>query len=95
LLPLIDPESPILSGRTYEQKRNRYDQSSHLDLQEVMTNLSDSRFHGGLNLAAITWITSPLAMGQFVGGARARRNARMSEFAAAWVDSFHGNRVKH
>ena len=41
-----------LNARTYEQKRNRYNQDSHLDLQEVMTNFSASRFNGGLNLAA-------------------------------------------
>ena len=41
-----------LNARTYDQKRNRYNQDSHLDLQEVMTNFSASRFNGGLNLAA-------------------------------------------
>ncbi len=32
--------------------RNRYNQNSHLDLQEVLTNFGASFFHGGLNLIA-------------------------------------------
>ena len=38
--------------RTYDQKRNRYNQSSHLDLQEVLTNYGATRLNGGLNLVA-------------------------------------------
>lgn len=41
-----------LHARTYEQKRNRYNMSSHLDLQEVITNFGASRLNGGLNLMA-------------------------------------------
>jgi len=41
-----------IKDRTYEQKRNRYNQDSHLDLQDVLTNFSATRFNGGLNLAA-------------------------------------------
>ncbi len=41
-----------LSARTYEQKRNRYNSQSHLDMQEVLTNFGATRFNGGLNLAA-------------------------------------------
>jgi len=37
---------------SYEQPRNRFNQSSHLDLQEVLTNFGSTRFTGGLNLAA-------------------------------------------
>jgi len=38
--------------RTYEQRRNRYNTKSHLDLHDLMTNFGASRFNGGLNLAA-------------------------------------------
>lgn len=41
-----------MKARTYEQKRNRYNLDSHLDLHDVMTNFSACRFNGGLNLAA-------------------------------------------
>lgn len=41
-----------LHERTYDQKRNRYNQSSHLDLQEVITNYGATRLNGGLNLVA-------------------------------------------
>ncbi len=41
-----------LNARTYEQKRNRYNQAAHLDLQEVITNYGASRLNGGLNLMA-------------------------------------------
>jgi len=37
---------------SYEQPRNRFNQSAHLDLQEVLTNFGSTRFTGGLNLAA-------------------------------------------
>lgn len=41
-----------LSARAYDQKRNRYNSDSHLDLYDVLTNFGASRFNGGLNLAA-------------------------------------------
>ena len=39
-------------AKAYEAPRNRYNASSHLDLQDMLTNFGASRFHGGLNLAA-------------------------------------------
>lgn len=39
-------------GRSWEQPRNRYNSSSHLDLQDLMVNYGATRFSGGLNLAA-------------------------------------------
>jgi 3'-5' exonuclease len=41
-----------LGDRTYEQNRNRYNLSSHIDLQEILTNYGSTWFRGGLNLAA-------------------------------------------
>lgn len=41
-----------VSGKTYDQPRNRYNMESHLDLCDVLTNFGASRFNGGLNLAA-------------------------------------------
>ena len=41
-----------LKERTYEQKRNRYNQDSHFDLQEILTNYGATRLNGGLNLVA-------------------------------------------
>jgi predicted PolB exonuclease-like 3'-5' exonuclease len=41
-----------LESRTYEQYRNRYNLSSHLDLHELLTNFGSTWFRGGLNLAA-------------------------------------------
>ncbi len=41
-----------LQGRSYEQRRNRYNLDSHLDLHDVLTNFGATRFTGGLNLAA-------------------------------------------
>jgi predicted PolB exonuclease-like 3'-5' exonuclease len=38
--------------KPYEQPRNRYNNESHLDLHDVLTNYGASRFNGGLNLAA-------------------------------------------
>ena len=38
--------------RTYDQRRNRYNNHSHLDIQEILTNYGATRFNGGLNLAA-------------------------------------------
>jgi predicted PolB exonuclease-like 3'-5' exonuclease len=40
------------SLRSWEKPRNRYNTSSHLDLQDLLTNYGASRFSGGLNLAA-------------------------------------------
>ncbi|HEY6565270.1 MAG TPA: 3'-5' exonuclease, partial [Pirellulaceae bacterium] len=40
------------TAKTWDQPRNRYNTNSHLDLQELLTNMGASRFHGGLNLAA-------------------------------------------
>jgi hypothetical protein len=39
-------------GSGYEQPRNRYNTSAHLDLQEFITNFGTTRFNGGLNLLA-------------------------------------------
>lgn len=36
----------------YRSPRNRYSTDSHLDLQDLLTNFSATRFNGGLNLAA-------------------------------------------
>jgi len=36
----------------YQQPRNRYNLTAHLDLMDVLTNFGASRFNGGLNLAA-------------------------------------------
>ena len=41
-----------IQSRSYEQRRNRYNLSSHLDLHDLLTNFGAMRFHGGLNLAA-------------------------------------------
>jgi len=38
--------------KSFEQRRNRYNQRAHLDLQEVLTNFGATRLNGGLNLAA-------------------------------------------
>ena len=38
--------------RGYDQPRNRYNQQSHIDLCELLTNFGSTRFPGGLNLAA-------------------------------------------
>ncbi|MEZ6091034.1 MAG: 3'-5' exonuclease [Pirellulaceae bacterium] len=46
------PEWFNVSARTYDQNRNRYNQNSHLDLHEVLTNFGSTWFRGGLNLAA-------------------------------------------
>lgn len=39
-------------GPSYEQPRYRFNSTSHIDLQEVMTNFGATRFKGGLNLLA-------------------------------------------
>jgi 3'-5' exonuclease len=41
-----------LQAKAYDQYRNRYNLGAHLDLQDVLTNFSATRFNGGLNLAA-------------------------------------------
>ena len=41
-----------LNEKSYEQRRNRYNQHAHLDLQEVLTNFGATRMNGGLNLVA-------------------------------------------
>ena len=46
------PEWFNIHERTYDQKRNRYNQDSHFDLQEVITNFGTTRLSGGLNLMA-------------------------------------------
>ena len=38
--------------KSWEQYRNRYNQVSHMDLQDLLTNFGATRFHGGLNLVA-------------------------------------------
>ena len=46
------PEWFNIHERSYDQKRNRYNQGSHFDLQEVITNFGTTRLSGGLNLMA-------------------------------------------
>ena len=41
-----------LGGKSFEQPRNRFNQRSHVDLHELLTNFGATRFTGGLNLAA-------------------------------------------
>ena len=41
-----------LGGKSFEQPRNRFNQRSHVDLHELLTNFGSTRFTGGLNLAA-------------------------------------------
>ena len=38
--------------KAYDQRRNRYNHNSHLDLQELLTNFGATRLSGGLNLIA-------------------------------------------
>lgn len=40
------------TARSYDQPRNRFNISAHIDLQELLTNFGSTRFTGGLNLAA-------------------------------------------
>lgn len=42
--------SPL--AKNYDQPRSRYNQSAHIDLQEIFTNFGSTRFNGGLDLAA-------------------------------------------
>lgn len=39
-------------SKNWEQKRGRYNQGSHLDLQDIITNFGATRLNGGLNLCA-------------------------------------------
>ncbi len=41
-----------VQAKAYDQRRNRYNLASHLDLHDVLTNFGATRFTGGLNLAA-------------------------------------------
>ncbi len=41
-----------LNERSYDQKRNRYNQLAHFDLQDIITNFGATRLNGGLNLLA-------------------------------------------
>ncbi len=41
-----------VSGRAFDQARNRYNTSSHLDLMDMMSNFGASRLQGGLNVLA-------------------------------------------
>ncbi|MFN3150491.1 3'-5' exonuclease [Bremerella sp.] len=41
-----------LNAKNFEQSRYRYNNDSHFDLYDVLTNYGASRFTGGLNLAA-------------------------------------------
>ena len=40
-----------MTGKSYEQPRNRYNLGHHLDLHDVLTNFGACKFTGGLNLA--------------------------------------------
>ncbi len=41
-----------LDDRAYDQRRNRYNLTSHFDLQDFFTNFGATRLNGGLNLIA-------------------------------------------
>lgn len=41
-----------LLDKSWDQKRNRYNLDSHIDLQDVLTNFGATRFAGGLDLVA-------------------------------------------
>lgn len=40
------------AGKPFDQPRNRYNTTAHIDLCELLTNFGSTRFNGGLNLAA-------------------------------------------
>jgi len=40
------------TGPSYQQRRNRYNSESHLDMMDLFTNFGASRLSGGLNLLA-------------------------------------------
>ena len=46
------PEWFNIYAKNWEQKRGRYNQGSHLDLQDIITNFGATRLNGGLNLCA-------------------------------------------
>lgn len=46
------PEWFSIGEKAYDQRRNRYNHNSHLDLQELFTNFGATRLSGGLNLFA-------------------------------------------
>ena len=56
------PEWFNIYGKSWEQKRGRYNQVAHLDLQEIITNFGATRLNGGLNLCA-NIVGSPGKMG--------------------------------
>lgn len=56
------PEWFNIYGKTWEQPRARYNQSAHLDLQDILTNFGATRLNGGLNLVA-NLVGSPGKMG--------------------------------
>ena len=56
------PEWFNIYGKSWEQKRARYNPASHMDLQDVLTNFGASRLNGGLNLVA-NLVGSPGKMG--------------------------------
>ena len=49
-------------GKSWEQPRGRYNQTAHLDLQDILTNFGATRLSGGLNLCA-NLVGSPGKMG--------------------------------
>ena len=46
------PEWFMIHAKTWENPRHRFNQSSHLDLQDIITNFGATRLTGGLNLCA-------------------------------------------
>ncbi|QDT65591.1 3'-5' exonuclease [Calycomorphotria hydatis] len=49
---LTVPEWFNQNARSFEQRRNRYNTASHIDLMDFMSNFGASRMTGGLNLLA-------------------------------------------
>lgn len=49
---LAIPDWFNLNERSWDQRRNRYNQAAHFDLQELLTNFGATRLNGGLNLVA-------------------------------------------
>ena len=47
------PEWFNIYGKNWENPRSRYNQSSHLDLQDIITNYGATRLSGGLNLCCL------------------------------------------
>ncbi len=46
------PDWFTVSGRSFEQPRNRYNAQSHLDLMDMLSNFGATRMAGGLNVLA-------------------------------------------